>query len=143
MIRELTHDDLTYIQKTPAQLFGPSDSIKSIKKAIFGRKDSLYLMYETTQKKGYIGVHADLETAEIATLFVEEAFRRQGIGEALIKAVINRLKTRGINQVLLDVSINNHAALHLYEKMGFKAIHTRPKYYPNGDDARVLKKELR
>lgn len=143
MIRELTRDDLTYIQKTPAQLFGPSDSIKSIEEAIFGRKDSLYLMYETPPKKGYIGLHVDVDTAEIATLFVEEPFRRQGIGEALLKEAIHILHNRGIKALLLDVSVDNHPALTLYQKMGFKAIHTRPHYYPNGDDARVLKKELR
>lgn len=143
MVRELKREDLTYIKQTPAQLFGPNDSLASIEAAIFGRKDSLYLIYETTEKKGYIGMHVDLESAEIATLFVHPNHRRQGIGEALLKEAIHILKTRHIKHVLLDVSIHNHAALHLYEKMGFIAIHTRLNYYPNGDDARVLKKELR
>ncbi len=143
MVRELKREDLPYIHQTPAQLFGPSDSFESIESAIFGRKDSLYLIYESTQKKGYMGMHVDLDSADIATLFVHPNHRRQGIGEALIKDAMNRLKIRGIKQVLLEVSIRNHAALHLYEKMGFIAIHTRPNYYPNGDDAQVLTKELR
>lgn len=142
MIRKIQREDLKYIQQTPAQLFGPNDSLKSIEAAIFGRQDSLYLIYETTEIKGYIGVHVDLDSAEIATLFVHPNHRRQGIGEALLQTAIQRLKSRDITHVLLEVSIQNQPALHLYEKMGFKAIHTRLNYYPNGDDARVLKKEL-
>lgn len=143
MVRELKREDLPFIKQTHAQLFGPNDSLESIEAAIFGRKDSLYLIYETTEKKGYIGMHVDLDSADIATLFVHPNHRRQGIGEALLKKAIHILKTRGIKHVLLDVSIHNEPALHLYKKTGFKVIHTRPKYYLNGDDARVLKKELR
>ncbi len=142
MVRELKREDLPYIHQIPAQLFGPNDALESIEAAIFGRKDSLYLIYETTEKKGYIGMHVDLDSAEIATLFVHPNHRRQGIGEALLKEAIHRLKKRGIKQVLLDVSIHNDPALNMYEKMGFKLIHVRANYYPNGDDARVLKKEL-
>ena len=142
MVRELKREDLTYIKQTPAQLFGPNDSLASIEAAIFGRKDSLYLIYETTEKKGYIGMHVDLESAEIATLFVHPNHRRQGIGEALLKEAIQSLKKRDVKQVLLDVSIHNAPALNMYEKMGFEVIHVRANYYPNGDDARVLKKEL-
>ena len=142
MVRELKREDLPYIHQTPAQLFGPNDSLASIEAAIFGRKDSLYLIYETTEKKGYIGMHVDLESAEIATLFVHPNHRRQGIGEALLKEAIQSLKKRDVKQVLLDVSIHNAPALNMYEKMGFEVIHVRANYYPNGDDARVLKKEL-
>lgn len=52
---------------------------------------------------------------------VAARFRGQGVGEALMRAVLNEatLNLPGMEVVLLTVFGNNPVAIHLYEKLGF------------------------
>ena len=52
-------------------------------------------------------------------VFVEERFRRQGIGSKLIEAAEDFCKSRGLGTLKLEVATNNPVALELYEKTGF------------------------
>ena len=142
MIRKVTEHDLVMIHQTEGQLFGPDDSMDAIKRAIIERKDSLYFMDIEGEMQGYIGVHVNAPTADIATLFTVPSYRRKGVATALLKHAMNILKNMNIERVILDVSTTNHAASQMYQKLGFTPVATRKKYYPDGSDARVLKKEL-
>ena len=46
------------------------------------------------------------------------------------------------NEILLEVRKSNLKAQNFYTKHGFKEIFVRPKYYKNGEDALILRKEL-
>ena len=52
-------------------------------------------------------------------LYVAEAARGRGLGAALVQAALDRASERGCRRVELDTSESNHAALRLYERMGF------------------------
>ncbi len=142
MIREVTHEDIPFIKQSKGPLFENNASLTSIEDAIFKRAGSLYFIALTPQKVGYIGVHLDLETAEIVTLFVAPEARSKGIGNRLLNHALKELKTRGITRILLDVCETNQPARTLYLNAGFKWIHTRPNYYPDGCAAWVMQKEL-
>lgn len=142
MIREVTPEDIPFIQQSKGPLFENNASLTMIENAIFNRTGSLYFIALTPQKVGYIGLHVDLQDAEIVTLFVTPNARLKGTGNMLLDHALKELKTRGITRVLLDVCETNQAALMLYQKVGFEWIHTRPNYYPNGCDAWVMQKEL-
>lgn len=58
---------------------------------------------------------------ELISMWVAPTARGKGVGEALIKAVIDKARTEGYDQLLLDVSERNHFAISLYERQGFKA----------------------
>lgn len=55
----------------------------------------------------------------IYDIFVEENFRRKGIGSRLLKATMDFCKSRGLRTLKLEVAANNQPALELYDKMGF------------------------
>lgn len=57
----------------------------------------------------------------ILLLYVEPAHRRQGIGSALIAYAENWAQKRGDRQVGLQVFCDNHAGLHLYQNLGYRA----------------------
>jgi ribosomal-protein-alanine N-acetyltransferase len=44
--------------------------------------------------------------------------------------------------MLLEVRSDNAPALALYERFGFMRISQRPKYYPDGGDALILRASL-
>ncbi|HSW92996.1 MAG TPA: GNAT family N-acetyltransferase [Gammaproteobacteria bacterium] len=47
-------------------------------------------------------------------------FRGQGIGEALMRAAIEKARTRGLTRIELTVREHNKPAIALYEKLGFQ-----------------------
>jgi ribosomal-protein-alanine N-acetyltransferase len=64
---------------------------------------------------------------EILTFCVRPLYRRKGIGEGLLHALLNGLPSGGA--VFLEVAADNAAARGLYEKCGFVSAGTRPNYY--------------
>ncbi|HJS87418.1 MAG TPA: GNAT family N-acetyltransferase [Acetobacteraceae bacterium] len=76
--------------------------------------------------------------AEILTLAVAPPARRQGVGLALLRAVIAEAAARGGATLFLEVSVRNEAARFLYEAAGFRLAGRRRAYYADGSDALVL-----
>ena len=62
--------------------------------------------------------HATFE-GWISDLVVTEAFRRRGIGRALVAAVIAEWRLRGSHRIQLEVATDRTAARALYQAMGF------------------------
>lgn len=48
------------------------------------------------------------------------AFRSQGLGAAMLRLFLDRAAQKSISRVILQVSADNHAALALYKKTGFR-----------------------
>ncbi|CAN5409858.1 GNAT family N-acetyltransferase [soil metagenome] len=53
-------------------------------------------------------------------LFVEDSYRRQGVGEALIKAAIDFARADQSTYIKLETAVDNYTAQRLYEALGFK-----------------------
>ncbi len=74
-------------------------------------------------------------TGEIALVAVDEPYRRAGIGRRLMRAGMELLRNRGMRWVRLHVETGNHAAISLYQKLGFAVERVVPGYYRDGTDA--------
>ena len=100
----------------------------------------VYLMYlyeEDNIIKGFIICNHLYEKMEILLLFVKDEFRNQGIGRKLVEYLYSLSEI-----ITLEVSVENYPALHLYEKLGFKEVGRRPKYY-KGIDALLMEKVIK
>ena len=75
----------------------------------------------------------------ITTIGVLSAFRRTGIGAALLKAGEDRL---GSHKLRLCVRQSNLAALFMYWKTGYHQVDVWKNYYLGNEDALVLEKEV-
>lgn len=71
----------------------------------------------------------------INTIAVDVTRRRQGIGRALLQAV---LRDTGARRATLEVRASNTAALALYESLGFAVTATRPAYYENPEENALI-----
>jgi ribosomal protein S18 acetylase RimI-like enzyme len=60
----------------------------------------------------------------------------------LLRAAEDRLRAEGAFAVGLETAVDNLAALSFYKRHGYSVIRTSPRYYSNGVDALVMKKEL-
>lgn len=91
---------------------------------------------------GYIGSQSVLGEADMMNVAVSPAYRRQGIGECLVNALVQGLKQREVRCLSLEVRVSNAPAIALYEKQGFVQVGRRPRYYQNPkEDALILRKE--
>ena len=58
----------------------------------------------------------------LSEMTVTESRRNRGIGAALIRHVCAHAKAQGYLEMSLGVDVDNHAARHLYWKMGFTQV---------------------
>ncbi len=91
---------------------------------------------------GYGGISVVYENADIENIAVGEAYRRSGIGSALLQKLIERAKKGGAKQVFLEVRVSNSAAMIMYLKHGFVGKYVRSRYYSDGEDCLVMCKTL-
>lgn len=94
------------------------------------------------QVLGYIGSQTVLDGTDMMNVAVSPAFRRHGIAEQLIEALILALKQRGSRSLSLEVRASNAAAIALYQKLGFSQVGRRANYYRHPkEDGLILRKE--
>ena len=91
---------------------------------------------------GYIGSQSSFDETDVMNVAVHPDFRRKGIAEALVNALVENLQKMGSRCLTLEVRASNVPAITLYEKLGFSEIGRRKNYYRNPrEDALILRKE--
>ena len=88
---------------------------------------------------GFVLARVVADEAEILTLAVDPPSQGQGAGRRLLQAAMDDSRRRGAMAMFLEVAPSNAAALALYSRAGFVQVGRRPRYYPGGGDALVLR----
>ncbi|EEF44455.1 putative [ribosomal protein S18]-alanine N-acetyltransferase [Ricinus communis] len=73
--------------------------------------------------------------ASITKLAVKENYRKQGFGEALLKAAIEKCRTRKARRISLHVDPLRTSAMSLYKKLGFQVDALIQSYYSSERNA--------
>ncbi len=97
---------------------------------------------ENNQLIGFVSFSITIDSADVETVFVKTEHRRKGIAKNLIDSAIKMLLDLGVKKIFLEVRQNNLPARALYQKLGFSDISVRKNYYPDGENAVVMAKEL-
>ena len=84
---------------------------------------------------GMASARRQLDEVHVVRMAVDAASRRQGVGRALLDALIDWARSRDAAAMVLEVRSTNLAAQELYAAAGFVADGRRPRYYPDGEDA--------
>ena len=91
---------------------------------------------------GYVGSQTVMDETDMMNLAVTPQFRRQGVGEALVNALVASLKELGSRCLTLEVRDSNVPARALYAQRGFAEVGRRRGYYRDPrEDALILRKE--
>ena len=91
---------------------------------------------------GYIGSQTCTDESDVMNVAVHPDFRRRGIAEKLVNALVEELRAIGSHCLTLEVRASNDPAIGLYEKLGFVEIGRRKNYYRNPrEDALIMRKE--
>ncbi|WP_406688675.1 ribosomal protein S18-alanine N-acetyltransferase [Saccharopolyspora sp. ID03-671] len=94
---------------------------------------------------GYAGLavngrppHAE---AEVHTIGVDPEHQGEGVGKALLRALLSRADEHRAT-TFLEVRTDNEAAIKMYRDHGFEIVGLRPRYYqPSGADAHTMRRE--
>jgi ribosomal-protein-alanine N-acetyltransferase len=88
---------------------------------------------------GYGGFWLMHDEAHISTLSIRAGWRRRGLGELLLIALLDEARRLGACRATLEVRVSNVAAQTLYAKCGFEQVGRRKAYYSdNREDALIL-----
>jgi ribosomal-protein-alanine N-acetyltransferase len=91
---------------------------------------------------GYGGFWMMVDEAHISTIAVQPHWRRRGIGELLLVAMLDRAIELGAEIATLEVRVSNVTAQNLYRKYGFRKAGLRRRYYRDSDeDALIMSTE--
>ncbi len=92
---------------------------------------------------GYVLFWLLPEEVDIHNIAVHSEFRRRGLGQALLKQVVEQARSRDSSRVTLEVRVSNIPAQKLYESVGFVTKGLRKGYYSDdGEDALIMALEL-
>ena len=87
---------------------------------------------------GLVGLWCMMGEGHIVTIAVREAYRRQGIGELLLVAILDAARQASQDGVTLEYRVSNEGARKLYEKFGFSQVGLRARYYSDNQEDAVL-----
>ena len=85
---------------------------------------------------GYLGCHHIVDEAFIANVAVFPAFRRRGVGRALVETA--KSDAVSLYRLTLEVRASNEGAIALYRSLGFIEDGVRPRFYAHPTEDAVL-----
>jgi ribosomal-protein-alanine N-acetyltransferase len=80
--------------------------------------------------------------SELYKIAISKDYQNLGFGKLLLRLHLAYLTLFEVKQNYLEVNINNHKAINLYKKMGYKEINIRKNYYFNKEDALIMSIKL-
>lgn len=101
---------------------------------------SVYLgCFEDEKLIGYICCMTVLDEASVNNFAVLPEYQGEGVGTALLRAMILLLQEKAMAKLWLEVRVSNSGAYGLYKKMGFEDTYRRKDYYQAPvEDAYIL-----
>lgn len=142
-IRDATAADLPAVVDLERACFQAAAWSMSMFEAELGRVGGAFLVGEVNGVLlGHALGRATSDEGEVLEIGVSPELRRQGLGALLMRELHRRLGALGARTCWLEVRADNMAAQALYRRLGYEAVGRRPRYYPDGQDAVLMAREL-
>ncbi len=140
VVDRMTVDDLAAVHEIERESFSTPWPAHAYRQELEQNKLAHYIVARYgDQIVGFAGTWLLVDEAHVTTFATRATWRRQGIGERLLVALLDMAVARGANEATLEVRPSNMPARRLYEKFGFKVVGVRPRYYTdNNEDALIM-----
>jgi ribosomal-protein-alanine N-acetyltransferase len=142
VIRLMTFEDMDQVMEIEQKVFADPWSRRSYEFEISGNRFSIPAVLDFQGKiMGHAVVWHVYEEFHIATIAIAPEYQRQGWGKYFLESLLD-LATDA-EYALLEVRPSNYSAIHIYEKFGFVKVGVRRRYYRNGEDAVIMRKDFK
>lgn len=141
-VRRAAESDIDFIAALEKENFTLGESREDFVKMLADGEKVLLVATLDGERAGYVAAYTVCRESDILTVAVESAFRKNGVGKALLSALFDALQGQS-DALFLEVRASNDAARKLYLACGFSEIGTRRNYYKlPTEDAILYKKDL-
>jgi len=143
LIRPMVEADLAQVMDLEREIF-PDPWPKSAFEEQFENSDWGSLVAESGGViTGYACFMVAGEEAHLTNIAVAKAFRRKSVAKRLLEPILEVVKEKGCEFILLEVRPSNTGAIAFYERSGFRELYKRPRYYRSPqEDALVMVRYL-
>jgi [ribosomal protein S18]-alanine N-acetyltransferase len=144
VVRDYKPEDFESLWRMDQECFPRGISYSKQELRAFMRHRGSFTLVATDEKEKLQGFIVALcgASGHVITIDVGPGARRSGVGSGLLRAAEERMRAARCAAVGLETAVDNVAALSFYKRHGYNVIRTLPRYYSNGVDALVLKKDL-
>lgn len=132
--------DVDQVVKIEENSFTTPWSSEAFQNELTNNQFSTYIVMEEGENIiGYCGTWIVIDEAHVTNIALLPDYRGKGLGELLLRNVMDVLRKLGATSMTLEVRVSNHIAQSLYQKLGFKPGGIRKNYYSdNNEDALVM-----
>ncbi|WP_449060439.1 ribosomal protein S18-alanine N-acetyltransferase [Planomonospora algeriensis] len=145
VLRRMTADDLPAVMELERETF-PADawSEAMLRGELADQPRTRHYVVALVGGRivGYAGLAAAGDQADVQTIAVSAGHRRAGIGGTMLAELLAEAVRRGARSVFLEVRADNPDAQAVYDRFGFERIGLRRRYYSDGTDAIMMKRDL-
>ena len=162
-LRDFRHEEFETLWRIDQQCFEPGISYSRLELSLYLHRPGAFALVADSSEVsdagtlsggsnqaqssaaavGFIVAEAGSRGAgHIITIDVVPQARGVGIGSQLLRVSEDRLRAARCHSVILETAVDNRIALAFYKRHAYSVIKTLARYYANGVDAFVLKKDL-
>ncbi|MGL4948529.1 MAG: GNAT family N-acetyltransferase [Mycoplasma sp.] len=128
-------NDVELIKALDDAIFiGESYSLETIKN-MNNDSNAFYCIHNDNTLVGFIIISISYDDIEIIKIGILDKFKKQNLA---YESMVELLSTLEFDNCFLEVAKDNLPAIKLYERLSFKIINIREKYYWNTIDALVM-----
>ena len=91
---------------------------------------------------GYLFAMWVFDEMHVNKIAVDERLRRRGIADLLMARCFEFAREQGVRTISLEVRVSNTGAQEFYRHLDFESSYLRPRYYPDGEAAVVMVREI-
>jgi len=130
--------DAAPLAKYEAELFSAAAGEALLRRMLRDGRHVFLLEEEGGLLRGWVWYEFVLDEGYAGDVAVLPPFRKQGLGEALVRAMLSDAQSRGLSFLTLEVRAGNGEARRLYERCGFQTAGLRRNYYEKPAEDAVL-----
>jgi ribosomal-protein-alanine N-acetyltransferase len=146
VIRRAVKDDIRSVYELEKRCFkDPYPEVVLL--MLYQLYPELFFVAENGIEKNIVGYVSGMIRMDgfghIASICVDEKYRRRGIGRRLMETIESAMRTIfKVCNFRLEVRVSNEPAIKLYESLGYRIISRLKGYYLDGEDGYLMTKTI-
>lgn len=143
VVRIMTKEDIEQVVVIEEEAFSSPWSAKGFEESLELKYSRFYVVVVDGEVAGYIGTYFIGDEVDITNIAVSQNYRRKGLADKLIEAVLMYSDDIEATAINLEVRPSNIPARSLYKKYGFEELGVRKNFYTKPvEDGIIMRKDL-